>query len=122
VRTVDLAVYADALAGEAAALTARIERARAQLRQAELEREAREDLPERTVERLAALGLLRPLDDAPLRCAVEAWTAALEALEELQAWIEERLARAQRHEEPAVVVVGREDVGLDRADVTRARP
>ena len=51
-RAVDLAIYADALAGEADALAARIERARSQLRQAELEREAAARLPPGTVERL----------------------------------------------------------------------
>jgi histidine ammonia-lyase len=96
VRAVDLAVYADALAGEAAALSARIERARCRLRQAELEREAREELPASVVAKLEWIGLLRPVDDAPLRCAVEAWAAALDALEELQAWVEERAAEAER--------------------------
>ena len=40
-RSVDLAIYADALAGEAAAVAARVERARARLRESEIEREAR---------------------------------------------------------------------------------
>ena len=91
-RAVDLAIYADALAGEADALAARIERARSQLRQAELEREAAAGLPSGTVERLQTLGWLRPFDDAALRRAIDAWSSQLESLEELQAWVEERLA------------------------------
>jgi hypothetical protein len=67
VRTVDLAIYADALAGEAAALSARIERARSRLRESAIEREARRELPRETIERLEGLGLLRPGDERSLR-------------------------------------------------------
>jgi len=91
-RAADLAVYADTLAGEAAALDARIERARAQLRQAALEREARAALPAAAVGSLEALGYLRPVDEAPLRCALESWRRCLDALELLQAWVESELA------------------------------
>jgi hypothetical protein len=59
VRTVDLAIYADALAGEAAALAARVERARSRLRESAIEREARRTLARETVDRLERLGLLR---------------------------------------------------------------
>jgi hypothetical protein len=93
VRAVDLAVFADSLAGEADGLAARIERARARLRHADLEREAAADLPPATVERLRALGCLRGADERALRVALGIWAAQLEALEELQAWVEERLAR-----------------------------
>jgi hypothetical protein len=41
VRSVDLALYADVLAGEAASLAARIERERGKQRQASIERAAR---------------------------------------------------------------------------------
>jgi hypothetical protein len=92
VRAVDLAVFADALAGQADALAARIERARRQLRQAEIEREAADDLSPATVERLRALGCLRAVDVRELRCNIDAWSSQLDALEELQAWVEERLA------------------------------
>jgi hypothetical protein len=92
VRAVDLAVFADALAGEADALAARIERTRGLLRLAGIEREAAADLPAATVERLRELGCLRGADERALRCAVETWEGQLEALEELQAWLEERLA------------------------------
>ena len=44
-RGVDLAIYADALAGEAASLAARAERARSRLRQAAIEKRARTELP-----------------------------------------------------------------------------
>jgi len=92
VRAVDLAVLADALAGEADALAARIERTRGLLRLAEIEREAATDLSAETVERLRALGCLRGADERALRCAIETWTAQLDALDELQAWVEARLA------------------------------
>jgi histidine ammonia-lyase len=97
VRAVDLAVYADALAGEADALAARIERARAQLRQLEIEREAREALTESAVSRLEALGYFRPIDEDALCCALEVWARSCEALGELQTWVEGELsASAQR--------------------------
>lgn len=92
VRTVDLALYADALAGEAASLAARAERARSRLRQAGLEREARAALAPSTVARLEELGLLGAADERGLREELCRLTGAVEALEELQAWVEERLA------------------------------
>ena len=67
-RSVELAIYADQLAGEAASLAARAERARSRLRQAAIEKRARAELSE--------------------------LEAALEALEELQAWVEAELATA----------------------------
>jgi hypothetical protein len=89
VRSVDLAIYADALAGEAASLAARVERARSRLRQAAIERAARDELAPATVARLEALGLLAtPVDRAELRELED----ALDAVEELQAWVEGRLA------------------------------
>jgi 2'-5' RNA ligase len=51
VREIDLAVYADALAGESAALSARAERIRSRLRQTKIERRARNDLPSRSSRR-----------------------------------------------------------------------
>ena len=54
-RGVDLAIYADALAGEASSLTARAERARSRLRQAAIEKRARTELTVVAVERLEAL-------------------------------------------------------------------
>jgi hypothetical protein len=62
-RSVDLAVYADALAGEAAALAARAERVRSRLREAAIERDARSDLDASTIDALQALGLLRAIDE-----------------------------------------------------------
>jgi hypothetical protein len=97
-RSVDLAVYADSLAGEAAALAARTEQARLRLRQATIEREARRDLSATTVAQLEARGLLRPLDQDAVRVEVGELEAALAAVEELQAWVETKLA------------AGREDV------------
>lgn len=90
-RSVDLAIYADALAGEAAAVAARVERARSRLRESAIEREAGRALPRETVERLERLGLLRPIDERGLRAELHRLEADLEALEELQAWIESRL-------------------------------
>jgi hypothetical protein len=94
-RAVDLAVYADSLAGEAAALAARAEQARSRLRQAAIEREARRDLSAATVAKVEARGLLRLLDDRAVRAEVAELEAALAAVEELQAWVETKLAAAR---------------------------
>ena len=94
-RSVDLAVYADALAGEAAAVAARAERARARLRQAAIEREARAALAPGAVERLQARGLLRPLDAGSVREEIGALDGDLAALVALQGWVEARLAEAE---------------------------
>ncbi|MGZ4389883.1 MAG: hypothetical protein ACXVZL_10925 [Gaiellaceae bacterium] len=91
---VDLAVYADALAGEAAALAARAERARARIRQAAIERAARAALDDRTGARLERLGLLGRVDGAAAREELRELEASLDALERLQAWVERRLADA----------------------------
>jgi hypothetical protein len=90
VREIDLALYADALAGEAAALAARIERERGKLRQAAVERAARQELPGVVVERLEELGLLGTHGEVARLAELE---EALDALEALQAWVEERLSR-----------------------------
>ena len=66
-RGVDLAIYADALAGEAASLAARAERARSRLRQAAIEKRARRELTAVAVERLEALGLLGAVDELAAR-------------------------------------------------------
>ena len=88
-RSIDLALYADALAGEAASLAARIERERGRLRQETVERAARAELPRATVDRLDELGLLRTRGDPVALAELE---EALDALEALQAWVEARLA------------------------------
>ncbi len=93
-RPVDLAVYADALAGEAGALAARAERLRSKLRQGAIERRARRELPADTVQRLESLGLLAPVDERSLRAELRELEDALAALEELQAWVEGELAAA----------------------------
>jgi Spy/CpxP family protein refolding chaperone len=92
VRSVELAIYADALAGEAASLAARAERACSKLRQAAIERKARTELSETAIERLEALGLLGALDERSARAELRELEAALDALEELQAWVEGELA------------------------------
>jgi uncharacterized protein (DUF2342 family) len=91
VRSVDLAIYADTLAAEAAAISARAERARSRLRESAIEREARRALDRQTVERLERLGLLRPADEPRLSAALHRLEADLSAVEKLQAWIEARL-------------------------------
>ena len=93
-RGVDLAIYADALAGEAASLSARAERARSRLRQAEIEKRARGELTTVAVERLEALGLLGAVDEAAARAELREFESALDALEELQAWVEAELGEA----------------------------
>jgi hypothetical protein len=94
VRGVDLAIYADALAGEAASLSARAERARSRLRQAAIEKRARGELTQIAVERLEALGLLGAVDEPAARAELRELEAALDALEELQSWVESALESA----------------------------
>ncbi len=91
-RGVDLAIYADTLAGESASLAARAERAHSRLRQAAIEKRARSQLSETTVERLEALGLLGSVDEALTRAELRELETNLDALEELQAWVEAELA------------------------------
>jgi hypothetical protein len=90
-RAVELAVYADALAGEVASLSARAERTRSRLRQAAIEKRARTELTEVAVERLEALGLLGAIDEPAARTELRELEGALDALEELQGWVEEEL-------------------------------
>ena len=94
-RAVDLALYADVLAGEAAALGARAEQARSRLYQSAIERRARAELRPETVERLLDLGLLGAADEAALRRQLADLTSSLAALEELQTWVEIKLAGAR---------------------------
>ena len=89
-REIDLALYADALAGEAASLAARIERERGKLRQASVEQAARKELPRVVVERLEELGLLGTRGDDQVLVELE---EALDAIELLQAWVGETLNR-----------------------------
>lgn len=91
---IDLAVYADALAGEAAALAARAERARSRIRQAGIERQARAELDETALAVLERLGVLGRTDAAAARAEARELDAALAALAQLQAWVERRLADA----------------------------
>jgi hypothetical protein len=93
-RGVDLAIYADALAGEAASLTARAERARSRLRQAAIEKRARRQLSGVAVERLEAIGVLGSVDEPAARAELRELEAALDAIEELQTWLEGELASA----------------------------
>jgi hypothetical protein len=94
VRAVDLALYADALAGEAAALQARAERARSLLQQAAIERRARVDLRPGTVTRLEQIGVLSDIDELGVREQLAEFVRSLEALSELQVWVESKLAAA----------------------------
>jgi len=96
-RAVDLAIYADTLAGEHAALAARAEQARSRLREAGIEGEARAELGADVVEQLQELGILGGIDDRTARSELRRLTRALAALEELQMWVEGRLA-AEREE------------------------
>jgi hypothetical protein len=91
-RQIDLAVYADALAGESAALAARAERIRSRLRQARIERRARNDLSPGTVDRLELIGLLTGTDERAAHAELRQLEESLAALEELQAWVEGELA------------------------------
>ncbi len=89
-REIDLALYADVLAGEAASLAARIERERGKLRQGSVESAARKELPLAVVERLEELGLLGTRGDVGTLAELE---ESLDAVEALQAWVEEALSR-----------------------------
>jgi hypothetical protein len=91
-RSVELAIYADFLAGEAAALAARAERARSRLRQAAIERQARAALDPAEVSLLEERGILGAIDERVARAELAGLEAASSALEQLQAWVEERLA------------------------------
>ena len=91
-REIDLAVYADALAGESAALSARAERIRSRLRQAKIERRARNNLTAATVDRLESLGLFGGIDERSARAELRELEDSLAALEELQTWVETELA------------------------------
>ena len=91
-REIDLAVYADALAGESAALSARAERIRSRLRQSKIERRARNDLPAAIVDRLESLGLLGATDGRAAHGELRELEESLVALEQLQAWVEGELA------------------------------
>jgi hypothetical protein len=91
VRTVDLAIYADTLAGEHAALAARLEQANSRLREAAIERDARAHLPPDAVKELEALGILGGIDERTARSEIRRLGRALEAVEQLQSWIERRL-------------------------------
>jgi hypothetical protein len=94
VRSVELAIYADALAGESASLAARAERARSRLQQAAIEKRARSELSEKVVARLEELGLLGSIDERATKAELRELEATLDALEELQAWVEAELAEA----------------------------
>jgi hypothetical protein len=94
VREIDLAVYADALAGESAAVAARAERIRSRLRQAKIERRARNDLPAGTVDRLESLGILSSVDERAAHGELRELEESLAALDQLQAWVEGELAAA----------------------------
>ena len=94
-RAVDLAIYADTLAGEHAALAARAEQARSRLREAAIEQQAREQLDPAAVKELEALGILGGIDERTARSELRRLTRTLAAVEELQAWVEARLALAR---------------------------
>lgn len=91
VRTVDLAIYADTLAGEHAALAARLEQAHSRLRESAIERDARAHLSPGAVKELETLGILGGIDERTARSEIRRLGRALEAVEQLQSWIERRL-------------------------------
>jgi hypothetical protein len=93
-RSIDLALFADELAARAATFAAQLERARGNLRQAAIEREARRALEEASIARLESLGLLRRSDPAEIRAEIDELAVSLATIEELQAWVEQRLFAA----------------------------
>jgi hypothetical protein len=102
VRSVELAIYADSLAAEAAALAARVEQTRSRLRQAAIEEEAAAALPPQVVGRLRALGLLLggSVADGPAELA--RLGLDLEAVLKLQSWVERQLRSARDGAVPAL--------------------
>jgi hypothetical protein len=100
-RSIDLALYADELAARAATLAAQLERARSRLRLEAIEREARRALDEGSIARLEGLAVLHRHDVGELRAEIGELSTSLTALEELQAWVEERLAAAQEERSAA---------------------
>jgi hypothetical protein len=98
VRAVDLAVYADVLAARASVLAAQLERTRAGVREAAIERRARAALEPATVERLERLGIVSRADERAQRAAAAHLAADLAAVETLQGWVEARLFEAREHE------------------------
>ena len=100
-RTVDLALYADALAARTSAVAARLERARDALTQAAIERAARRVLSQAAVERLERIGALGRANTRELRREIGELAADLAALEELQGWVESRLAAGRDERELA---------------------
>jgi hypothetical protein len=94
-RSIDLALYADELAARAATLATQLERARCRLRREAIEREARRTLDEGSIVRLERLGILQLADPREIRGDLRELSASLAAVEDLQAWVETRLAAAQ---------------------------
>ena len=104
-RAVDLAVYADVLAGRSAALAARLEQTRGQIRQAAIERAAWRELDAATRARLQELGALGNVDARPLRReADDLERGPPGARGALQTWVEARLFEAR--EERSARVAG----------------
>ena len=101
VRPVDLAIYADMLAGEHCALAARAEQARSRIREAAIERDARAHLPAKAVAELESGGILGGIDERSARKELQRLTKALEALEQLQAWVEAVCRRSARTAMPS---------------------
>jgi hypothetical protein len=93
--SIDLALYADGLAAEAAALSARLERLRGELRRAAIEREARLALAPDLVVRLERLGLLGAGQPGSLGDEIAELQVSLLAVRALQVWVEARLARCE---------------------------
>ncbi len=100
-RAVDLAVFADVLAGRASSLAAHLARARDAIRQSAIDREVRGQLEAETVERLEALGVLSNADPREQRDEAARLAADLRAVERLQAWVEERLFEAREERDAA---------------------
>jgi uncharacterized protein involved in type VI secretion and phage assembly len=94
-RSIDLALYADELAARAATLATQLERTRSRLRREAIEREARRALGEGSIARLERLGILHLADPREIRGDLRELSTSLAAVEELQAWVEARLAVVQ---------------------------
>lgn len=121
-RSIDLALYADALAAEAAAVAGRLERARGLLRRAAIEQEARLSLRPEIVARLERLGALAKLPAEGLGGEIADAQLDLRVLEALQAWVEAQLARRSPASDPSAepAAAGRKGTVLTSEPVSGA--
>ncbi len=90
-RTVDLAIYARHARRRARRARRAAGTGAARLREAAIERDARAHLAAETVRELESLGILGGIDERTARSEIHRLGPRLEAVEQLQSWVESRL-------------------------------